>query len=61
MKWRKANFQEKEFRIMIEKMAQDLRKTMKKVQEMFTKDQQELKNKETEMNNALEKNQWPNN
>ena len=57
MKWRKANFQEKEFRIMIEKMAQDLRKTMKKVQEMFTKDQQELKNKETEMNNALEKNQ----
>ena len=42
---------------MIDKMAQDLRKTMKKVQEMFTKDQQELKNKEAEMNNALEKNQ----
>ena len=45
---------EKEFRIMIVKMIQDLKKTMEKMQEMFTKDLQELKNKQTEMNNALE-------
>ena len=35
-----------EFRIMMVKMIQDLRKTMEKMQEMFTKDQQELKNKQ---------------
>ena len=34
-------------------MIQDLRKTMK-MQEMFTKDLQELKNKQMEMNNTLE-------
>ena len=39
---------------MIVKMIQDLKKTMEKMQEMFTKDLQELKNKQTEMNNALE-------
>ena len=44
----------KEFRIMIVKMIQDLGKTMEKVQEMFTKDLEELKNKQTEANNALE-------
>ena len=53
-----GNLPEKEFRIMIVKMIQDLRKIMqaniKKMQEMFTKDLQELKNKQTEMNNALE-------
>ena len=37
---------EKEFRVMIVKMIQDLGKTMKKIQEMFTKDIQELKNKQ---------------
>ena len=39
------NLSEKEFRIMIVKMIQDLGKTMEKMQEMFTKDLQELKNK----------------
>ena len=33
-----GNLPEKEFRIMIVKMIQDLGKTMKKMQEMFTKD-----------------------
>ena len=58
MKWRSATFQKKEFRIMIVKMIQDLRKRMEakveKMQEMFTKDLEELKNKQTEMNNTLE-------
>ena len=45
---------EREFRIMMVKMIQDLRKTMEKMQEMFTKDLQELKNKQTEMNDTLE-------
>ena len=40
------NLPEKEFRIMIVKMIQDLGKTMEKVQEMFTKDLEELKNKQ---------------
>ena len=45
-----GNLQEKEFRIMIVKMIQDLRKRMEakieKMQEMFTKDLEELKNKQ---------------
>ena len=45
---------EKEFRIMIMKMIQDLKKTTEKMQEMFTKDPQEVKNKQTEMDNVLE-------
>ena len=44
-----GNLPEKEFRIMIWKMIQDLRKRMEakieKMQEMFTKDLEELKNK----------------
>jgi len=40
-----CNFPEKEFRIIIEKMIQDLGKTMEKMQEIFTKDQQEPKNR----------------
>ena len=48
---------EKEFRIMMVKMIQDLRKRMEakteKMQEMFTKDLEEIKNKQTEMNNTL--------
>ena len=43
-----GNFPEKDFRIMIVKMIQDLGKTMEKMQEMFTKDLEELKNKQTE-------------
>ena len=53
-----GNFPEKELRIMIVKMIQDLRKRMEakteKIQEMFTKDLEELKNKQTEMKNTLE-------
>jgi len=53
-----GNLPEKEFRIMIVKMIQDLRKRMEakteNMQEMFTKDLQELKNEQTEMNNTLE-------
>ena len=44
-----GNLTEKEFRIMILKMIQDLRKRMEakieKMQKMFTEDLQELKNK----------------
>ena len=51
-------FPEKEFRMMTVKMTQDLRKGMKarieKMQEMFTKDLEKLKNKQTEMSNTLE-------
>ena len=47
-----GNLPEKEFRIMIVKMIQDLGKTMeakiKKMQERFKKDQEELKNKHLE-------------
>ena len=39
---------------MIVKMIQDLGKRMKKTQEMFSKDLEELKNEQTKMNNALE-------
>nr|ABF60032.1 transposase [Lipotes vexillifer] len=60
-----SNLPEKEFRIMIVKMIQDLGKRMevkiKKMQEMFNKDLEELKNehleelknKQTEMNNTI--------
>ena len=48
---------EKEFRIMIVKMIQDLGKRIKakieKMQEMFNKDLEELKNKQTEMYNTI--------
>ena len=50
-----GNLKEKELRIMIVKMIQDLGKRMEakfeKMQEKFTKDLEELKNKQTEMNN----------
>ena len=52
-----GNLPEREFRIMIVKMIQDLGKRMeaniKKTQEMFNKDLEELKNKQTEMNNTI--------
>ena len=53
-----GNLPEKEIRIMIVNMTQDLRKRVQakieKMQEMFTKDLQELKNKQREINNTLE-------
>ena len=49
-----GNLLEKEFRIMIVKMTQDLGKTREKMQEVFTKDLLELKNKQAEKNNLLE-------
>ena len=53
-----GNLPEKEFRIMIVKMIQDLGKRMeakiKKMQEKFTRNLEELKNKQTEMSNTLE-------
>ena len=52
-----GNLPEKEFRIMIVKMIQDLGKRMKakieKMQEMFNKHLEELKNKQTEMNSTI--------
>ena len=40
-----GNLSEKEFRIMIMKMIQDLGNRMEKIQEILTKDLEELKNK----------------
>ena len=40
---------------MVVNMTYDLGKTVEKMQEMFTKDLEELKNKQTEMNNTLER------
>ena len=44
---------EKEFRIMIVKMIQNLGNRMEKIQETFNKELKELKNKQTEMNNTI--------
>ena len=41
-----GNLPEKEFRIMIVKMTQDLRKIMEKMQELFTKNLEQQKNKQ---------------
>ena len=53
-----GNAPEKELRIMLVNMIQDLRKRMEakieEMQEMFTKDPEELNNKQTEMNNSVE-------
>ena len=52
-----GNLPEKEFRIMIVKMIQDIGKRMEakieKMQEMFNKDLKELKNKQTEKKNTI--------
>ena len=52
-----SNHPEKQFRIMIVKMIQDLGERMEtkieKMQEMFNKDLGELENKPTEMNNTI--------
>ena len=44
---------EKEFRIMIVKMIQNLGNRMEKIQETFNKDLEELKSKQTEMKNII--------
>ena len=44
---------EKEFRIMIVKMIENLRNRMEKIQEMFNKDLEELKSKQTMINNTI--------
>ena len=52
-----GNLPEKEIRIIIVKMTQDLGKRMEakmeKMQEVFNKDLEELKNKQTDMNNTI--------
>ena len=52
-----GNLHEKEFRVMIVKMIQDLGNRreawIKKIQEMFNKDLQELKNKQSVRNNTI--------
>ena len=52
-----GNLPEKEFRVMIVKMIQNLRNRMEarieKIQEMFNKDLEELKNTQTEMNSTI--------
>ena len=52
-----SHLPDKEFRIMIVKMIQDLGKRMEakigKMQEMFNKDLEEFKNKQTQMNNKI--------
>ena len=44
---------EKEFRVMIVKMIQNLGNRMEKIQETFNKDVEELKRKQTMVNNTL--------
>ena len=44
---------EKEFRVMIVKMIQNLRNRMEKIQETFNKDLEELKSKQTMMNKTI--------
>ena len=44
---------EKEFRVMIVKMTQNLRNRKEKIQEIFNKDLEEIKSKQTMMNNTI--------
>ena len=44
---------EKKFRVMIVKMVQNLGHRMEKIQETFNKDLEELKSKQTVMNNKI--------
>ena len=52
-----GNLPEKEFRVIIVKMMQNLgnrtEARIEKIQEMFNKDLEEIKNKQTEMNNTI--------
>ena len=44
---------EKEFRVMMVKMVQNLANRMEKIQEKFNKNLEELKSKQTMMNNTI--------
>ena len=48
-----GNKPEKEFRVMIVNMIQNLGSRMEKIQETFHKDLEELKSKQTMMNNTI--------
>ena len=48
-----ASLPEKDFRVMIVKMIQNLGNRMEKIQETFNKDLEELKSKQTMMNNTI--------
>ena len=48
-----GNLPEKEFRVMIVKMIQNLGSRIEKIQETFSKDLEELKSKQTMMNNTI--------
>ena len=48
-----GNLPEKEFRVMIVKMIQNLGNRMEKIQEEFNKDLEELKSTQTMMNNTI--------
>ena len=48
-----GNLPEKEFRIMIVEMTQNLGNRMEKINETFNKDLEELKSKQTRMNNTI--------
>ena len=48
-----SSLPEKEFRVMIVKMIQNLGNTMEKIQGTFNKDLEELKSKQTMMNNTI--------
>ena len=48
-----GNLPEKEFRVMIVKMIQNLGNRMEKIEEPFDKDLEELKNKQTVMNKTI--------
>ena len=52
-----GNLAEKQFRVVIVKMIQDLGKKMetqtKKIQEIFNKELEDIKNKQTEINNTI--------
>ena len=48
-----GNIPEKAFRVMILKMIQNLGNIMEKIQEIFNEDLEELKSKQTMMNNTI--------
>ena len=48
-----GNLSEKEFRVIIVNMTQNLGNRMEKIQETFNKDLEELKSKQTVMNNTI--------
>ena len=48
-----GSLSEKEFRVMIVKKVQNLGNTMEKIQETFNKDLEEIKSKQTMMNNPV--------